>query len=98
MAAIWPFNTEQAIIYTKVGVGNTGAPQWDGWKEQLSDLPARVRISPTWLTLSRFICTRHEEGRQVFNDLSERAGRYGNIVKEGSPLPLFCLVLGKGRR
>jgi len=41
---------------------------------------------------------RHEKGRQVFNDLSERAGRYGNILKEGSPLPLFCLVPGKGRR
>jgi hypothetical protein len=33
-------------------------------------LPALVRISPTWLTLSRFIRMRHEEGREVFNDLS----------------------------
>jgi hypothetical protein len=30
---MWPFKTEQAVIYTKVGVGSTGAPQWDGWKE-----------------------------------------------------------------
>ena len=30
---IWPFNTERAVIYTKVGVGNSGAPQWNGWKE-----------------------------------------------------------------
>jgi hypothetical protein len=28
---------------------------------------------------------RHEEGRQVFNDLGECAGRYGNILKEGGP-------------
>src|ERR1700692_3057672 len=41
---------------------------------------------------------RHEEGPKVFNDLSERARPYGNILKEGSPLPLFCLVLGEGRR
>ena len=67
-------------------------------KNQPEPLFCAASDFPNCSTLSRFICMRHEEGRQVFKDLSERAGRYGNILKEGSPLPLFCLVLGKGRR
>jgi hypothetical protein len=30
---IWPFKTEQAVIYTKVGASKVRAPQWDCWKE-----------------------------------------------------------------
>jgi hypothetical protein len=30
---IWPFNTDQAVIYTKVGISKGRAPQWGGWKE-----------------------------------------------------------------
>lgn len=29
----WPFDTVQAIVYTKVGTSKARAPQWDGWKE-----------------------------------------------------------------
>jgi len=29
----WPFHTDQAVIYTKVGTSKARAPQWDGWKE-----------------------------------------------------------------
>lgn len=28
----WPFNTDQAVIYTKVGASNAPAPQFGGWK------------------------------------------------------------------
>lgn len=30
---VWPHLTEQAVIYTKVGVTKERPPQWDGWKE-----------------------------------------------------------------
>lgn len=30
---VWPHLTEQAVIYTKVGVTKEPPPQWDGWKE-----------------------------------------------------------------
>lgn len=29
----WPFITDQAVIYTKVGATKERAPQWVGWKE-----------------------------------------------------------------
>ena len=29
----WPFATDQAVIYTKVGTSTERAPQWEGWKE-----------------------------------------------------------------
>jgi hypothetical protein len=30
---IWPFETNQAVIYTKVGTSKGRAPQWEDWKE-----------------------------------------------------------------
>lgn len=29
----WPFNTDQAVVYTKVGTSKERPPQWDGWNE-----------------------------------------------------------------
>jgi len=30
---IWPFHTNEAIIYTRVGTNKGRPPQWNGWKE-----------------------------------------------------------------
>lgn len=30
---VWPFQTEQAVIYTKLRISKERPPQWDGWKE-----------------------------------------------------------------
>ena len=30
---VWPFQTEQTVIYTKLGMSKERPPQWDGWTE-----------------------------------------------------------------
>jgi len=30
---LWPFSTDQAVIYTKVGATKDRPPQWNDWKE-----------------------------------------------------------------